>query len=84
MRIIWGLIGITIGTVILWKTYPLVNFFGKVAWAEEHLAGGLGGTYFLYKIMGLAVIIISTLYLFGVLDFILFPFYGLFGGFGDN
>jgi len=69
-----------IGTSILWKTYPLVNFFGKNDWAEEHLAGGLGGTYFLYKLIGITVVILSALYLFGILDILLSPFYALFGG----
>lgn len=64
MRIIWGLIGIAIGTLILWKTYPLVGFFGKVSWAEEHLRGGLGGTYFLYKLMGLVTVLLSAMYMF--------------------
>ena len=64
MRIIWGFIGIAIGTLILWKTYPLVGFFGKVPWAEEHLRGGLGGTYFLYKLIGLVTILLSAMYMF--------------------
>lgn len=84
MRIIWSIIGIAFGTIMIWKTYPLVNLFGKSDWAERYFSGGLGGTYFLYKVIGLAVVILSGLYMFGILDILLFPFRSIFGGFGPK
>ena len=80
MRFIWGLVGIAIGVLVVWKTYQLVNIFGKIDWAERHLSGGLGGTYFLYKIIGIAVVVLSMLYMFGILDIMLSPFSSVFGG----
>ena len=80
MRFVWGLIGMAIGTLFLWKTYQLVSIFGKIDWAERHLASGLGGTYFLYKIIGIVIIVISMMYAFGLIDVVLSPFSGIFGG----
>ncbi|TSA45925.1 hypothetical protein D4R52_01475 [bacterium] len=80
MRIFFGLIGIIIGTFIVWKTYPLVNFFGRIDWAERHLAGGFGGTYFLYKIVGIVFVVLGAMYMFGLLDVFMSPFRSIFGG----
>ncbi len=65
---------------MVWKTYALVGFFGKNDWAERHLAGGFGGTYFLLKLIGLILIFLSALYMFGILDSLLLPFRSIFGG----
>ncbi len=78
MRIIWGLIGIGLGTLLIWKTYPLVGLFGKVPWAEQHLSSG--GTYLLYKLIGLAAIILSGMYMFGLLELFLGPLASIFSG----
>ena len=80
MRIISGLIGIGVGVFLIWKTYPLVNLFGKIDWAERHLGGGFGGTYFLYKIIGLVVVILSAMYMFGIINILLGPLASVFGG----
>lgn len=84
MRYVWGFIGLAIGIIFVWKTFQLVNFFGKIDWAERHLAAGLGGTYFLYKIIGIVVIVLSIMYAFGLIDLILSPFAGIFGGLSDK
>lgn len=78
MKITGGLIGIVIGVLIIWKTFPLVNMFGKISWAEQHL--GSGGTYTLYKLVGLLVVLLSAMHLFGILDIFLSPFESVFGG----
>ncbi len=80
MRIVWGLIGIGIGILLVWKTFGLVNTFGRVEWAERHLSGGLGGTYLLYKLIGIVVIILSAMYMFGLLERFLGPIGNVFGG----
>ncbi|MBI4050733.1 MAG: hypothetical protein HY396_02035 [Candidatus Doudnabacteria bacterium] len=84
MRIFWGLIGIIIGTLILKYTYPLVNFFGKPDWAEKYFSGGLGGTYFLFRLIGLAVIFFSALYMVGLMDNLFSPLANVFGGLGKQ
>ncbi|MDP3993362.1 MAG: hypothetical protein Q8P75_00035 [bacterium] len=80
MRFLFGLIGIVAGVLIIWKTFPLVGTFGRVDWAERHLSGGFGGTYFLYKAVGFILILLSAMYWFGILDVLLSPFANMFGG----
>ena len=80
MRIFWGLVGIAIGVLVLKYTYPLVNFFGKASWAEKYFSGGLGGTYFLFKLIGILIILFSALYMVGILDNLLGPAGSVFGG----
>lgn len=78
MRFIWGVVWIAVGFVLIKYCYPLVSFFGHIDWAEHHLGGG--GTYTLYKIAGVVVIIIALLYMFNAVGFILSPLSGVFGG----
>ncbi len=80
MRFFWSLIGIVIGVVLVWKTYPLVQIFGKADWAERYFSGGLGGTYFVIKATGIIFIVLSAMYMFGILDNLLSPFANIFGG----
>lgn len=80
MRFIWGIIGIIIGVLFLKYTFQLTNFFGKFDWAEKYFTGGLGGTYFFYKLAGIFLIILSAMYMFGLLDVFLAPFGKFFGG----
>jgi hypothetical protein len=68
MRFIVGLLGVVIGVLIVWKSFALVQIFGQVSWAERHLRAGLGGTYFLYKLIGLGLIILSAMHMFGIWD----------------
>lgn len=56
-----------IGLLIMKYAEPIVRTFGKSAWAEQHLGGG--GSYTLWKLSGLAIIILGALYLLGVIDF---------------
>jgi hypothetical protein len=70
MRFFLGIIFIAIGFLLIWKTDWIVANFGRVDWAEEKL-GTEGGTRLLWKLIGLAVIIIATLYMFGFIEGIL-------------
>lgn len=79
MRVFWSLVGIVVGVLLVWKTYPLVVIFGKIPWAERHLRAGLGGTYFFYKLIGLGLILISGMYMFRILDTIIAPLSGFLG-----
>lgn len=67
MRYFFSIIGILAGIVLVWKTYAITNLFGHISWAEAKL--GSGGTYMLYKIIGIAFIIISILTIFGIFEF---------------
>ncbi len=80
MRFFWSLIGIIIGILILRYTYVLANAFGKIDWAEKYFGGGLGGTYFFYKLLGILLVILSALYMFGILDNLFSPLGSVFGG----
>jgi hypothetical protein len=80
MEIIWGIIGIIAGFLLIKYSVRITDLFGKVEWAEQHLRGGLAGTYSLYRLIGLVVIIFSLLYMFGGLGFLLGPLGSIFGG----
>lgn len=64
VKIIVFIIAVILGIIILRKTEPLVRLFGKNEWAEEHLGGG--GTYTMWKIIGLLVIIAGLIYMVGL------------------
>ena len=56
----------TVGTLILMNTEPIVNTTGRVGWAERHLGGA--GTFALYKIIGVIIIVIGMLVATGLFD----------------
>jgi len=59
--------------------YQIVQVFGRVDWAERHLSGGLGGTYVMYKLVGLLVVILAMLYMTNAIGFIIAPLGSVFG-----
>lgn len=75
-RILIGIFGIPLGVLIMIYRYQLKQVTGNVSWAEQYL--GMGGTYNLFIIIGLAVSIFSLMYAFGTLQDLL---YGTFGRF---
>ena len=80
MRYFIGTIGLIFGILLVWKTYALAQIFGSIPWAERNL--GSGSTYMVIKLIGLLFVVLSFMYLFGLLDILLFPFRNLFGGLG--
>jgi len=60
MNIIFGIIGIAIGVLLVIKSESILNVFGRIAFFEKYL-GVEGGSRLGYKLIGLAVIFISTL-----------------------
>ena len=70
MKYFIGIICIGIGFLIMWKSDWIMNNFGRIAWAEEKL-GMEGGTRLFYKLIGLAIIILSFLIMTGVVQSIL-------------
>lgn len=78
-RIIVGVIGIIFGSIMVIKSEWFLSFFGRVDWAEIHL-GSEGGTRLLYKLIGIATILISLLIMTGMIEGILLAIFGpLFG-----
>jgi len=67
MKYVLGTIIIAIGFVIVWKADWMMNNFGRISWAEEHL-GTEGGTRMLYKIIGILAMIFSFLYMSGAIQ----------------
>ena len=67
-----------IGFGLIKYSFPITNFFGHIPWAERYLGGG--GTYTLYKIVGVIVIILAFLYMFGSLGSAIAPLGKIFGG----
>jgi hypothetical protein len=79
-QIVLGFLAIVGGVLALKFNFQLVNITGNVGFAEKYL--GAGGTYSLYKIGGVVLVIGGLLYMTGlgspVLTFILSPIAGLF------
>ncbi|MEJ0021783.1 MAG: hypothetical protein WDN47_04385 [Candidatus Doudnabacteria bacterium] len=80
MHFISGTIGVIAGILLIRYSVALTDIFGRVQWAENHLRGGLAGTYSLYRIVGVVFVILSLFYIFNVLGFILSPLSSIFGG----
>ena len=67
MRFLFGFIGIIIGFLLIWRADWIMNNFGRIDWAELHL-GSEGGTRILWKLIGLVVIFLAMLYMFGFVE----------------
>lgn len=69
-----------IGLLMIIRTDDVIGFFGRIGWAERHL--GSGGSFSLYKLLGVLLIVLAMLWITGLLDdLLLAPFGVLFGGF---
>jgi hypothetical protein len=65
LRIIIGIPTICIGLLLLVKSYKIVQKIGYNNWAEEHLGGG--GTYLLVKLIGMFLMLLSVLFILGII-----------------
>jgi len=86
MHFIFGLIGVAVGFLITWKSEWFLEQLGHIEWAEEHM-GTMGGTRMFWKLLGMAIIFLSFLFMTGALQgIILSVFTPLFRGLGpvDN
>lgn len=70
MRYIFGIIAIIIGTILVLKSEWFYNFFGRIELAERYL-GTDGGSRLMYKLIGIAVVFISLLYMTGGVEDVL-------------
>jgi hypothetical protein len=68
MHILFGLLGTTLGALIVWKSEWIYRTFGPVAAADKYL-GFEGGTRLMWKLVGLVVIFMSWLYMTGDIKF---------------
>lgn len=75
MRYVLGIIIIGIGFLMTWKSEWIVNNFGRINWAEEHL-GMDGGTRLFWKLLGIIVIIGAFMYMFDLWGGILRGIFG--------
>jgi cytochrome bd-type quinol oxidase subunit 1 len=75
MKYIFGILGIIIGTLMVIYTEWIVDNFGRSPWAERHLSTS-GGSRLLYKLLGLAAILLALMMMTGQLGDILLWFFG--------
>lgn len=79
MRIILGLLGIAIGILMSLKSEWFLYNVGRLPSVEKYL-GSFGGSRLFYQLMGVVVVIISTLYMTGALGRVITAILrGLFG-----
>ena len=74
MKYFLGILVIALGVMMVIKTGWFVSNFGRNDWAEQNLGGG--GTYTLYKILGIIFVFGSLAMMTGMLGEI---FLGIFG-----
>ncbi len=67
MKFFYGFLVIGIGVLLIMKTEWLVENFGRIDWAEQHL-GMEGGTRIFYKLFGAVIIIMSFLMMMGIFN----------------
>jgi len=67
MKFILSIILIVLGFLLVWQANWIVTNFGRIDWAEIHL-GTDGGTRIFWKLLGLIIIIIAMLYMFGFIQ----------------
>lgn len=65
MLYIFGFIAVALGFLVVWKSEWIYQNFGTVDWAELHLSGG---TRLFWKLMGIALIVLSFLVMGGVVQ----------------
>ena len=79
-RIFVGILGISIGVLVLLKAQWFLYNVGRIGWAEKYF-GVFGGTRLFYQALGILIIATATLFMTGFLQNFLPNFLqGLFGG----
>ena len=67
MKYFLSFLVIAVGFLMVWKSDWIVNNFGRVNWAEKYL-GYDGGSRLFWKLMGVIVIILAMMYMFGFIE----------------
>jgi len=71
-RFLFFCLAVLVGVLFVVKSDYFVRLFGHNELAERYLGGG--GTYWFWKLLGLALIVLGCLALVGSLDFVFYPF----------
>ncbi len=69
MRFIIGPLMIVVGVLMMKYTVWITEQVGKVDFADQWLPYPLAGTYSWWRLVGLALIVLAFLWMFGFLDF---------------
>lgn len=81
-RILIGLVMVSVGFLVVWKTRNIEDMFGSIDWAEAKLGGG--GTNMMYKFIGVVVIFVGFMVMTNLWNAFLEATLGsLFGGVGS-
>ncbi|HLC38527.1 MAG TPA: hypothetical protein VJJ80_00120 [Patescibacteria group bacterium] len=72
LKILIFVLASIIGLCFLVYAEPLVRTFGKAEWAERRF-GTMGGSYLVWKLAGILIIVLGFLFLMGGLDWLIFP-----------
>lgn len=75
------IIGVAVGLLITIKSEWFLNAFGRVPFAEKYL-GFEGGSRLFYKLLGVAIILLSILLFTGILENMILKFLGSLFGMG--
>jgi hypothetical protein len=80
VKIIIGIVGVAIGSLITIKSETILKMFGRVPFAEKYL-GLEGGSRTFYKLLGVLIAVLAILLMTGMLQKMILGFLGpLFGG----
>jgi hypothetical protein len=66
LKVIIFIISLAIGLYFLTKSEYIVRVIGHNAWVDGYL--GRGGSYLMWKVIGIVLIILGFLYMLGDLD----------------
>ena len=78
MKYVLGMLVIVVGAIMVIKTEWFLENFGQSSWAEDKLGGG--GSRLMYKLIGIAVVLLSLMAMTGMLgEVIVSVFGGIFG-----
>lgn len=75
MKFLIGFAAIAVGTILIIYTEWFIDNFGRSAWAEEKF-GAEGGTRLMYKLIGLAMILLAFMGMTGMLGNIILAIFG--------
>ncbi len=75
MSYVIAVVVIAIGVILIAKTEWFLSNFGSIAWAEQHL-GTEGGSRLMYKLIGLAAIILALMGVTGLLGEVVLSIFG--------
>lgn len=67
MHIFLGILFLVIGPFMTVKSEWMLQNFGRIPWAEEHL-GLDGGTRLFYKLLGILLFFLGCVFIFGLFD----------------